>query len=400
MDRSETPGPGEAAPAAGESGEATHAPARVLLEAVDFRSGHGILKACGEDVGWKNAGDPCPSPAWTPARSSPVSHTLGEPVHLELTLGKPDRAERATIDVHGEGPDGLRLAPADGERARGDKLSVVSTSPLGRRIAKVSFGVRWSDGRGGGVSPSHTHDIVYTTFGRPMDDRQADWQEDGVTLKRMDRAVSWVAPLRTLGPHAIVRALMRKFPFYALHPSPKVPRKYHHPTYFNDEGGAWPMSDYVDESGECQAIVRLVRGVLRQLGVPGEARVVVVWGDPEVDGGKKALSAYLDENPNAGLDRTKIVNGRTWLATLVDGPVEAGKLYPPSHTPQRGGPSPGFNRYEACLEFTHGGETRDYGGGAGEFASRDEVLHAFWGLVWVSEGPRHGFRVEEIVAKY
>ena len=67
------------------------------------------------------------------------------------------------------------------------------------------------------------------------------------------------------------------------------------------------MSDYVDESGECQAIVRLVRAILRQLGVPGEARTLLVWADPEVDGGKKALAAYWDEDPSAGLSRTKIV---------------------------------------------------------------------------------------------
>ena len=209
-----------------------------------------------------------------------------------------------------------------------------------------------------------------------------------MTLKRMDRAVAWVAPLRTLRPHAIVGALMKKFPFYALRPSPRVPRRYHHPTYFNEEGGAWPMSDYVGESGECQAIVRLVRGVLRQLGVPGEAHALLVWGDPEVDGGRTAVSAYADDDPGAGLDRTRLANGRRWLATLVDAPVEAGKVYPPSHTLQRGRPSPGFNRYEACLGFTYGDKTLDYGGGAGVFRTREEVLHSFWGLVWVSSAPR------------
>ena len=222
-----------------------------------------------------------------------------------------------------------------------------------------------------------------------------------MTLKRMDRAVAWVATLRTLDPQRIVRALMGKFPYYALHPSPRVPRRYHHPTYFNDEGGAWPMSDYVAESGECQAIVRLVRGILRQLGVQGEARTVLVWGDPDVDGGRKALSAYWDEDPGAGLDRTKRVGDRRWLAALVDGPVEVGKEYPASHTPDENGvPSPGLNRFEACLEMTADGETLYYGGGDGIHRSKDDVLNAFWGLVWVSEAPHDGFRVEAIVAQY
>ena len=81
--------------------------------------------------------------------------------------------------------------------------------------------------------------------------------------------------------------------------------------------------------------------------------------------------------------------------------MEAGKAYPASHTLQEGGrPSPGLNRYEACLEFSHEGVTREYGGGAGIFRTRDEVLRAFWGLVWVSEAPDEGFKVEEIVTTY
>lgn len=371
-----------------------------VLEAIAFRSAHGLMKACGGDVGWKNAGDPCGPPQWTPEDALPVSHTLGEKVELALTLKKPEAEERGPApEIHGEAPEGLRLDPR-GAPAPGATALVVSSGPLAGGIEKLDFSVRWSGGEGGTVSPGHTTNVVYTTLGRPRDDRQDEWPEDGVTLKRMDRAVEWVAALGTLRPHDIVRALMEKFPFYALHPSPKVPRRYHHPTYFNDEGGAWPMSDYAGESGECQAIVRLVRGILRQLGIPGQARTLLVWGDPEVNGGRTPVTAYWDDEPGAGLDRTKVVDGRRWIAALVDSPVEAGKEYPPSHTPRRGGPSPGLNRFEACLDFTYGGETLLYGGGAGVFRDRQEVLHGFWGLVWVSSAPRHGFRVEEIVAKY
>jgi hypothetical protein len=242
--------------------------------------------------------------------------------------------------------------------------------------------------------------VLYVTMSRPRDDEQGRTQEDGVTVKRMDRAVSWVAPLKTLKPHAIVRALMAKFPFYSLKPSTKVPRRFHHPTYFNVEGGAWAMSDYVEETGECQAIVRLVRAILRQLGVPGEARALVVWADPEVEGGKKAVTAYWDQNPRAGLDRMKIVNGKRWFATLLDSEVVEGATYPASHTLVNGRPSPGFNRYEACLEFTHEGVTRQYGGGAGVFPTKESVLQAFWGLAWVSAAPDNGFKVEKIVTRY
>jgi hypothetical protein len=374
---------------------------RIVLEAVSFRSSHGLLKACSGDVGWENAGEPCPAPEWTAPHVGPVSHTLGEKVRIALILEAPDRAEdEGPLDIHGDGPEGLSFSPLDAAPAAGREVDVGSRRPLARRIDKRRFAVRWSSGDGETVTPGRTVNTLYTTLGRPLDDKQDIWPEDGVTLKRMDRAVEWVRTIHTLEPHAIVRALMGKFPFYALHPSPKVPRRYHHPTYFNEAGGAWPMSDYVGESGECQAIVRLVRAVLRQLGVPGEARAVVVWGDPEVNGGKTALSADLEDDPTAGLRRTKLVDGRRWTAALVDSPVEVGKTYPASHTPQRGGPSPGLNRFEACLEFTHGGKTLDYGGGAGVFPGREEVLRGFWGLVWASAAPHHGFRVEEIVAQY
>jgi hypothetical protein len=319
---------------------------------------------------------------------------MGERVELELTVRT--RGDEI-VTLRGAGPSGMLLVP---ERGAGNPADVHSSRRLARRVARVPFNVRWSEEGGARVSPPRTANVLYTTMNRPRDDQQGLWPEDGVTLRRMDRAVSWVAPLATLRPHAIVRALMEKFPFYSLHPSPKVPRKYHHPTYFNDEGGAWPMSDYVDESGECQAIVRLVRGILRQVGVPGEARAVLVWGDPDVEGGKKALSAYWDERPDAGLDRVKVRNDSIWVAALVDMPVEVGKTYPAPHTPRRDGPSPGLNRFEACLEFSDGRRTVDYGGGAGIYRDREEVLRGFWGLVWVSPAPHHGFRVEEIVTQY
>jgi hypothetical protein len=369
-----------------------------VLEAVTFRSAHGLLAACDLDVGWRDAGAPCPTPEWTRGHHVPVSHTLGKVVDLELTLDLPERAPDAPLVLRGEGPEGVLLVHEGA--VRGGVALARSRDPLPQRIQKIAFTVHWSEGGGARLSPRRTANVVYATAGQPRDDRRGDWPEDGVTLKRMDRAVAWVGPLATLDPHAIVAALIAKFPAYALHPSPHVPRRYHHPTYFNEEGGAWPMCDYVAETGECQAIVRLVRAMLRQLGVPGRVRTLLVWADPEVDGGRTALSASWDDDPGAGLDRTRVVDGRTWFAALVDDAVEVGQRYPPSHTPRRGVPSPGLNRFEACLELTYDGRTRTYGGGAGEFGTTQDVLGAFWGLVWVSWTEGHGFRVEEVVTRY
>lgn len=368
---------------------------------IEFSSSHRLLKGCGGpgETSWRNGGAPCASPEWTANRQFPISHSMGQRVDITVDIG-PSAPVPAAVSIVGEGPSPMRfsqggvwLGPA------GARVHLTSSRPLPMRIARVDLGLQWRAG-GGPLAPGLTSHVLYVTMSRPRDDEQRRTQEDGVTVKRMDRAVAWVAPLRSLRPHSIVRALMAKFPYYSLKPSTKVPRQFHHPTYFNAEGGAWAMSDYVEETGECQAIVRLVRGILRQLGVPGEARTLIVWADPEIGGGKKAVTAYWDENPSAGLDRIKMVRGKRWLATLVDSEVEVGRTYPASHTLENGKPSPGFNRYEACLEFSHAGVTKQYGGGAGVFHSKESVLSAFWGLAWVSEAPHDGFKIEEIVARY
>lgn len=391
MDGSETPPPrGEAAGA-------------LSLRAVEFPAGQGVLKACQEDVGWRDAGDPCPAPAWTPERQSPIVLTLGESVVVAISLAPHEGGGGpGAVEITGAGPGVIRFRREGVSlTGRSARVEMTSSRPLPKRVAKITLGIDWAAGDGEAVSPARTENVAYVVMGRAGPERGPPAEESGITLKRMDRAVSWVEPIRSLQPHAIVRALMARFPYYSLRPNPKVPRKFHHPTYFNNQGGAWAMSDYPEESGECQAIVRLVRGILRQIGVPGEARTVLVWADPDVEGGKKALSAYWDEDPGAGLSRSRIVHGKRWIAALSDAPLQEGKEYPASHTVLPGGRiSPGLNRYEACLEFTHGGVTLDYGGGAGVFRGRDDVIRAFWGLVWVSPAPHEGFRVEQIVTRY
>jgi hypothetical protein len=374
------------------------APPEIALESIEFRSDHRLLRGCKEDADWRYEVEACPVPEWTPEIHVPVSHTMATHVRLELAV----RAEgdRATLEIRGAGPEGITFVRAPLTPGSG-RLSLVSRRRLPRKIRKLVLDVRWSAADGGAVAPERTSNIVYMTAARPRDDKRWFHPEDGVTLKRMDRAVSWVAPLDTLDPHAIVRALMSKFPFYILHPSPKVPREFRHPTYFNEIGGAWAMSDYVAESGECQAIVRLVRGILRQLGIPGETGIVVVWADPKVNGGKTALSADWEKNPAAGLDTTMEVDGKRWIAALVDSEVEEGTTYPPSNTSLEGGKtSPGLNRYEASLAFTHGRTTRYYVNGGAMFRKKDPIVGVFWGLLWVTLNPDGGFRVEKIVTRY
>lgn len=372
------------------------------LESLELLSEHGALKGCDEDTGWRAARKPCCKPQWTRARICPASHTLGEPVRVALELGGASPGAPAALTaLSGEGPLGIRFEPDPQPPPPGAaSITLTSTAPLPPRIQKLSLDVRWS-AAGAELSPALTSHLVYVTLGRPQEDRRGRWQEDGVTLKRMDTAVSWVAPLDTLDPHAIVSALLSRFPYYTLQPSPKVPRKYGHPGYFNDEGGAWAMAEHPEESGECQAIARFTRGVLRQLGVPGDLKILLVWADPRVNGGRTPIEVDWEESPTGGLDARARVNGRRCVAALVDGPVEEGKTYPASHTRLPGGRvSPGLNRYEAFMRFSHGGETLYYAPGAGVYREGQLRLRVFWGLVWVSSARDDGFRVEKIVTTY
>ena len=106
------------------------------------------------------------------------------------------------------------------------------------------------------------------TLDKPIDKGLRD--EDGITYKRMKKAVELVNKAESNDPHEIVDNLMDLFPEYALKESPAVPAEYFHPKYKTRTnsrtkgrttfGGAWVMADYISQTGECQAIVRFVRG--------------------------------------------------------------------------------------------------------------------------------------------
>jgi hypothetical protein len=155
------------------------------------------------------------------------------------------------------------------------------------------------------------------------------------------------------------------------------------------------MADNMGAYGECQAIVRFVRDVIKQVGCPGQAETIVVWADPDVDGGRKAL-----EGPWGAGTGLRNKEGRfgseTWFAALVDkDPVAEGYRFSIG--------SIGLNNFEACLRFTHNGKRRYYGGGAGVYNSPDEVIKAFHALCWVtfeSVGPADFVTIRKIVRRF
>jgi hypothetical protein len=99
----------------------------------------------------------------------------------------------------------------------------------------------------------------------------------------------------------------------------------------------------------------------------------------------------------AGLaNMTKTVKGKQWFATLVDDKVEEGALLDYGAV--------GFNNFEACLKLTAGGKTMYYGGGAGDYPTKEDVIGAFFALCWfssvtLSDGQRK-VRIEQIVETF
>ena len=279
------------------------------------------------------------------------------------------------------------------------------------KITQLTGDINWTIDNGtdpvmsAGASWGHE---IHVTVDTPKIDAQntvtkagEHWQMDGVTLRRMRTAMAWVEPSGTLNPHEIVVGIRKRFKKYTLVGDQRIDGKYKHPSYLNNyEGGAWPMVDYMDSSGECQAMCRLQHGILRQLGF-AVSDVYVVWAEPGTDHGSTAQEGKLRED-----DGTKGLgpgNGSRdgQRAFLVDDRVEVGKSYSTTT-------GPGLNRYEACLVVKDTGETLTtyYGGGAGVYKDKQAVLEAFWGLVWIRFNPvpddtQDGtYTVIEIVKRY
>ncbi|HEV3029227.1 MAG TPA: hypothetical protein VG457_16735, partial [Planctomycetota bacterium] len=370
---------------------------------VTFTSDHDKLKDYDKD--WKNLGKRFGKPEWRSGCNHPISHTQDKKVALKVKFkaGPPEGRTQYGV-LTGKGP--FYLAFDSGRRSifpGENTLTLECPRELPISIVKRREEIAWTlklekDGvlDGGSTGPH----VIFCTYDAPRDDQAGKRQEDGVTSKRMEAAVELAGEIDTDVPHKLVDHLMGMFPRYSLSASPKIPPQYGHPSYQNFEGGAWAMAQF-REPGECQAIVRLVTGVIRQLGVPGESESVVVYAHP--DAPRVAREDPL--KPGSGLTAVAIMVGESrWKAALTDQIVQEGAFYPPSHSRLDGGKSPGFNSYEACLKFTEGGRTVYYAGGAGQKLSAEHTLHCFKQLIWM-ERVAHptkgdGIIVRKVLARY
>jgi hypothetical protein len=363
----------------------------ITIKQIKFLTDHGLMKD--NTANYKDEGAVYPRTHWSNGGSVPISHSSYGDIRIEMTIsvGPPGAVpESGNIDCKYEGEDFLykeAVTFSPGE------FTVVLANELQdeKNIGWNDMKLDWAlEGISVPISPASTNHVVALTAGVP----QGFNDDNGITYKRMYEATHLLRRYNPVRPHFIVSKLMGILKYYVLSPNPNVPDIYSHPTYYNSEGGAWPMMDYKRYYGECQAIVRFVGSVIKQVGVDGTAELVYVFAEPA--------------NPGVAVESADANNYQG--CALVDKEVQVGQVYPPNNTVlDDDSVSPGFNNYEACLKFTHGGSTKYYGGGTGGHGSdtAQQVILSFFALVRY-EGAYYpddlspqrviGFKIVEILA--
>jgi hypothetical protein len=224
---------------------------------------------------------------------------------------------------------------------------------------------------------------IFQTWGVP---RTGEYLEDGATLSRLRYSVDAASKANSVDELVVIKSLFKQFERYTLGyqsesqanrdaidknenfkqllsdvgwPSftPDVQKAIH-----GEKVGAWWLADFMDISGECQAICRYVRAVMRQLG----AKSKIEFRNYTADFSDHIR--VIDNNKTTGPDPTK-------MYAMVDGPVEVGKTYTKADV--------GFNHFEAYLKVTPpgGGAPTLFGGGVDPDKQFEHPLRCFHSIV-------------------
>jgi hypothetical protein len=398
----------------------------VKVISLAFLTDHHLMLDNNSD--WKNTGNLFSKPEWPYGKaSSPISHTKNQNVGVEVEFEvNPPNASAVIAEVTGAaqltdsggGTQSLQFSTKWAITGGNKKVKLQSVGPLPDTVTKLTGDIRWSikttQTFDAGASWGHT---IYVTMDIPQ---KASGLEDGITQYRMEKSVSLIqktgkatAPWNQ-APDAIVLALMGSIPGYTLLPDPAVNNArpgVDHPQYKNNFGGAWNIADFISNSAECQAIVRFVRAVIKQIGCPGVAQIMMVYNDPTVNNGNTTLEDDYENpsqteangDPLLGLWHTpfQTVNGRKSEALLLAGSpsLVVGTVFDRNNKGRLPGLSPNF--FEACLKFTDpAGTTQYFPGGVGGavYPTKEAVMNAptFSALVWMSE-PGGGQPGEELL---
>ncbi len=422
--------------------------ATVTLVSLRFTSDHGLLtnkftlsKSTTEELDrWLPGGTPYREVdprqwALSPSHTFPISHTRGKRVSMvaEFAVGPATvRPGPAFVTFDGGHPY-LRVSAraqffaTNATRTNLVPVALEADGPLPDLVQRLQVPLGWQvefckQVVDGGTGPFEIY--VTDSTPEPAEDIDNKPEPRGVTLQRMAAAVRLATeapladdgrPLTTTPPkrvklpgydgsrptevvltreHQIVLAVANRYPFYRLRGDRSL-IAFGHAHYLKKEtGGAWPMVDYADKSGECQAIIRLVLDVIRQIGLPGTAKVVYVYADPQSPG--RALEKDTGDTypPDSGY-------------SLTDGPVlpsEVGTRYPWPDSPI------GFNNYEACLKYEYAGTALYVPGGTSGavWTTAQQVLQqTFYNFVHLESarypddrGSRLGWKLKKVLWNY
>ncbi len=373
----------------------------IKLASVRFRSDHGMLTDYFTD--YKRTGtrfeDKDPR-EWTTDHSFPISHTKNRKIELtvEFDVSPPDGTPGEGT-VRGDGGDGYLSFSGKALFAPGKvTVDLTADAALPDEVVKldkrsITWRVTCPDSSVvAGVSGEHT---LYVTVDKPIVEGQT---EDGVTWRRMEKAVDLVGKAWKAGrrrPVRIVDYIFNQFEGYTLgyeYLSDRQQRYLRdHPderrklddvdfaAYFNTaKGGAWPLGDFTEYGGECQAIVRFTRGVIHQVGVPGKAEKVLITAD--------ASDPYTARE---GSEPTGPRADRGYA--LVDAKVKFGEKYGRDDLNSEG-EKVGWNNFEAYLVFSDAntGDEDWFGGGVGKLDESQDPLYVFYGLAEYKMVSRRG----------
>src|SRR6185437_14271078 len=267
-------------------------------------------------------------------------------------------------------------------------IHVKATAALPNMVGSIKMPIVWS-AKASTVYPAGTSGphLIYVTYDKPID---TGLPEDGVTVHRMQMTIAWMGRAWTAGkrkPVDLIDAAFRKFNGYILSfqmlphwqqshllANPAELAKLNSAGFaaYHGAGGAWPLSEFVEYGGECQAIVRLVRGMAHQIGLPGKIEDKYVSSEPS-----DPYKTRILDTPNIGPDGP--IPG--YYYSLVDQVVQVGHEYGAAdHV--------GFNRFEAFLKYTDGDVTW-FGGGIGRMpddTKETDLVKVFQGLVAMTAG--------------
>lgn len=402
-------------------------PRKAKVVTLRFLTDHHLIKD--QTAFWDDSGLLYSKPefVWGGKPSNPISHSHDE--HIEVIVEielEPASVPPQQYLVTGD----ATWTSAKNARRPGFKMTFETITMLQggkqpvklRSREKLPVGVDELDGEiswsisapmpAGNVGPAWSLAATWTfkhkllvTLGPPIvvaprasrTETEGTYREWGITHRRMAAAIDWIPEAQT-DPHIIAETLKNGVG-YTLIPDPAVPPQFDHPMYWGVTMGAWPVFEFANKGAHCQAIIRITMAMMRIAGVTARYRFVVIWEEPPgaagATAGIKIEQVTLGNETTIGLNTTRVVDGVTQEAALIDGAVQVGATYS-----RRNGRHPQPNKYEACLELEAGGKRMYYGGGSGTWPTETEaVTKSFWGLIWIHRTGDQ-YRVMEIVKRY